>query len=361
MEENPSNSPSAKPNRAPFVAPEALEASLGLKFRLRMGANESAFGPSPRAVEAMREALARVSYYGDPESLALRKALEIRHGMDSRMITVGAGIDELLILLCRVSVDPGDVVVTSLGSYPTFDYAVKMTGGELVRVPYRDDAPDLEALAVATRERRARLVYLANPDNPSGAFFPPAEIARFRALLHEDTHLILDEAYADYVPESLQTPVDEADAMVTQLRTFSKAHGLAGLRVGYSLGSLGTRIFLDKVRPHFGVNAVGQAGALAALGDDAHLRWVIAETHAGRQQLAQIAGEAGLPPRFGWTNFVLMDAGSKVAADGLLDRLLRAGVFVRKPGQPPLDRFIRVSVGTREENALFGEILKGVI
>lgn len=342
------------PDLVPFVAPEALEARLGVKFRLRMGANESAFGPSPRAVEAMRAV--PVAHYGDPQSLALREALGARYEIEIDRITVGVGIDELLILLCRAFVDPGDHVVTSFGSYPTFEFAAMGAGGELLRVPYREDAPHLEALAEAARTHRAKVVYLANPDNPSASFFLPNEIARFRAALPEGCLFILDEAYADFVPDSQLAPID--DSPVVRLRTFSKAHGLAGARVGYALGNPTIGKALDKVRPHFGVNGVGQAGALAALGDDAHLQSVIAATHAGRQQLAQIAGEAGLPPRFGWTNFVLMDAGSKAAADALLDRLLRAGVFVRKPSQPPLDRFIRVSVGRAEQNALFGEIVR---
>lgn len=348
------------PDLVPFVAPEALEARLGVKFRLRMGANESAFGPSPLAVEAMREATARASFYGDPQSLRLREALGALHGIEIDRITVGAGIDELLILLCRAFVDPGDPVVTSLGSYPTFEFGVIGAGGTLVRVPYRDDAPDLEGLVEAAHAHRARVVYLANPDNPSAAFTARDEFARFRPRFPEDCLLILDEAYTDFVPESQVPFLDEEDAGVVRLRTFSKAHGLAGARVGYALGHPRFGEALNKVRPHFGVNAVGQAGALAALSDSAHLNAVIAATHAGRQELARIAGECALWPRFGWTTFVLMDAGSKAAADALLDRLLRAGVFVRKPAQPPLDRFIRVSVGTSAENALFGEILKEI-
>jgi histidinol-phosphate aminotransferase len=345
------------PELVPFVAPEALEARLDVKFRLRMGANESAFGPSPLALEAMRSV--PVSHYGDPQSLALREALGARYEVETDRITVGAGIDELLILLCRAFVDPGDRVVTSLGSYPTFEFAAMGAGGEMVRVRYREDAPHLEALAEAARAVGAKVVYLANPDNPSASFFPPKEIAQFQAALPERCLLLLDEAYADFVPDSHLVPID--DWPMVRLRTFSKAHGLAGARVGFTIGAPEIGRALDKVRPHFGVNAVGQAGALAALGDHTHLQNVIAATHAGRQQLAQIAGEAGLPPRFGWTNFVLMDAESKTAADALLDRLLKAGVFVRKPGQPPLDRYIRVSVGRAEQNTLFGEVLRQIV
>lgn len=343
------------PDLVPFVAPEALEARLGVKFRLRMGANESAFGPSPLALEAMREAAGRASYYGDPQSLHLREALAAGHGLEIDRITVGAGIDELLILLCRAFVDPGDRVVTSLGSYPTFEFAAMGAAGALVRVPYRDDAPDLDGLVEAAAG--AKVVYLANPDNPSGAFKGREEFARFRARLPEGCLLILDEAYADFVPESQLPLLADDDPGVVRLRTFSKAYGMAGARVGYAVGAPPIGRVLDKVRPHFGVNAVGQAGALASLSDHAHLRSVVEATHAGRQQLAQIAGELGMAPLFGWTNFVLIDAGSKEAADGLLDRLLVAGVFVRKPGRPPLDRFIRVSVGKAEENREFGEVL----
>lgn len=231
----------------------------------------------------------------------------------------------------------------------------------MVRVAYREDVPDLAALAETAYANQAKMVYLANPDNPSGAFFPAAGIQDFRRALPAGCLLVLDEAYADFVSDEDLLPSVPEDTGIVRLRTFSKAYGMAGARVGFALGHPGIGAALNKVRPHFGVNAVGQAGALAALKDEAHLERVVRETAAGRQQLRAVAARAGLESPHSWTNFVLMDAGAKAGAEALLDRLLRAGVFVRKPGQAPLDRFIRVSVGLPEENRLFEEILRQVL
>ncbi|MGV3615810.1 MAG: aminotransferase class I/II-fold pyridoxal phosphate-dependent enzyme [Fimbriimonas sp.] len=360
MEARVSRVVEAMPSLVPFVAPETLEDQLGVRFRLRMGANESAFGPSPLALEAMRAAAGRAAWYGDPQCLQLREALAAKLGLAVAQITVGSGIDELLILLCRAYLDPGDAVVTTLGSYPTFEFAAFGAGGELVRLPYRDDAPDLSGLADAAQAAEARLVYLANPDNPSGAFHDAGEVRAFRARLPDGCLLVLDEAYADFVPEGDLPIFDGDDPSVVRLRTFSKAHGLAGARVGFAIGHPSIGRTLQKVRPHFGVNAMGQAGALASLHDREHLAAAVAATAAGRAELAAIVERLGFATRPSATNFVIFDAGSRLEADGLLDRLLRAGVFVRKPGQPPLDRFVRVTVGTPEDHAEFAAVLERV-
>jgi histidinol-phosphate aminotransferase len=349
------------PEMVPFVAPEALEAQLGIQFRLRMGANESSFGPSPRALQAMRDAIEGSAHYGDPQSVRLREALAERERIEVDEVAVASGIDDLLILLCRAYLDPGDFVVTSLGSYPTFEFAAQAAGACVERVPYREAKPDLLALATAAKRRDARVVYLANPDNPSGAFHSREGLEEFRAALPPETLLLLDEAYVDFVPVSELADFGPGDAGVVRLRTFSKAHGLAGLRIGYALGHACHRRALDKVRPHFGVNSVAQAAALASLGDREHLSSVVAATGFGRMELMDIARRAGLYARASRTNFVLLDGGNAERAAMLLQRLLQAGVFVRKPAQPPLDRYIRVTVGTPDDHAEFGTILAPIV
>src|SRR5215467_14513200 len=157
----------ALPGSLPFVAPEAIERQRGRRFELRLGANESTFGPSPNAVEAMRAAAARINYYADPESHELRAALAAHHGVPMESLVIGSAIDDLLALAVRAFLDPGVTAVTSLGAYPTFNYHVSGFGGVLERVPYRDDRNDLDALAEAARRTAARLVFLANPDNPT--------------------------------------------------------------------------------------------------------------------------------------------------------------------------------------------------
>jgi histidinol-phosphate aminotransferase len=320
-----------------------------------LGANESVFGASPFAVTAMQEAAARGQWYGDPTAFELRSALAARIGGGLDNYVVGAGIDGLLLHLCRAYLAPGDAVVTTQGSYPTFEYAVVQTGARLERVPYRDYAPDLEGLAERANETRARLVYLANPDNPSGALSSASDIANLRGLLPAGCLLVLDEAYAEFVGE-VAAP-DFADSFVVRVRTFSKAYGMAGLRVGYVIGHPDTLAPLNLTRAHFEVSSVSLDGALAAYDDAVFLASVVARNAVQRDKLSALLARHGLTPRPSWTNFVLGDAGTPDRASAIVARLAELGVFIRKPGQPPLDRFVRVSVGLDEDLAVLDEAL----
>lgn len=320
-----------------------------MKFGLRRGANESAFGPSPTALTAASKF--PVSHYGDPQSSELREFLAEKHGVSREEILVGGGIDELLSLFCRLLLDPGDSVTTTLGSYATFEHGALATGAILNLVPYRNDQPDLDELATCD----SKLVYLANPDNPSGAFFSAERIRQLRNHLPERIPLLLDEAYIDFAPPDL---VVENLPGIIRLRTYSKAHGLAGMRIGYALAAAEMVRELDKIRLHFAVNGPAQAAALASERDPGHLAKVVVQTKEGRERLSQMGYRLNLPalPSFG--NFVLLDLGSADRANRLLADLLQRGVFVRKPSQPPLDRCIRVTVGPEDEDLILESVLK---
>ncbi len=348
------------PATVPFLAPEAIERRSGKALTLRLGANESAFGPSPLALEAMREAAAQVNWYGDPESYDLRMALAERHGVGMENVVIGCGIDDLLELIVRTYLETGQTAVTSLGGYPTFAYHVAGYGGKLQRVPYRDDRNDLAGLAETANRSQARIVYLANPDNPSGSWVTAEEIGSLVEALPEDCLLLLDEAYSDFAPENALLPVDVSDPRVIWARTFSKAHGMAGARIGYALAMAEIIAAFDKIRLHFGVNRVAQAGALASLQDTAHVESVVAAVAEGREEYATLAREMGFTPLLSATNFVTMDVGGVNRARALVAALAERGVFIRMPGAPPLDRCIRVTVGTPEERAEFAEILRAV-
>jgi histidinol-phosphate aminotransferase len=348
------------PATVPFVAPEALERASGRPFTLRLGANESTFGPSPRAREAMRAAIDQVQFYGDPESHELRAALAAHHSVAMDTIGVGSGIDDLLGLVVRAFLEAGETAVTSLGAYPTFNYHVAGYGANLERVPYREDRNDLAALAAAARRTAARLVYLANPDNPTGSWHTAADLVAFRASLPAGCLLLVDEAYADFAPAEAIPALDMDDQRVIRLRTFSKAHGMAGARIGYALAPAETIQAFDKIRLHFGVNLVAQAGALASLADGEYLRKVVAEVARGREEYAALGRELGLAPLPSATNFVTFDAGGPERARAMVVALAARDVFVRMPGAPPLDRCIRVTVGTSAERAAFGEVLRAV-
>ncbi|MGB3554684.1 MAG: pyridoxal phosphate-dependent aminotransferase, partial [Jannaschia sp.] len=321
------------PASVPLVGPEAQERAQGSAFAARLGANESPFGPSPRAVAAMSEAARDAWMYGDPEVHDLRHGLAAHHGIPADNIVVGEGIDGLLGYLVRLLAGPGDPVVTSAGAYPTFNYHVAGYGGTLHAVPFRDDCEDPEALAAKARETGAKLVYLSNPDNPMGSHHPAGAIARLLDSLPEGCLLCLDEAYADLAPPEAIPPLDPSDTRVIRMRTFSKAHGLAGLRVGYAIGSSDLIRAFDKVRSHFGVGRVAQAGAIAALSDADWLANVQAQVAQARDAIAAIVRQNGLIPLPSATNFVTVDCGRDGAfARAVLAGLAARGVFVRMPG-----------------------------
>jgi histidinol-phosphate aminotransferase len=350
------------PASVPFVGPEAQERARGATFSARLGANESPFGPSPLAVAAMREAAADAWKYGDPEVHDLRLALAAHHDVPSEAIVAGEGIDGLLGGLVRLLVAPGDPVVTSAGAYPTFSHHVKGFGGDLHTVPYAGDHEDPGALVERAHATGAKLVYLANPDNPMGSCHPGARIAVLLDTLPDGTLLCLDEAYADLAPPEAIPPLDPGDARVIRMRTFSKAHGLAGLRVGYAIGHPDLIAAFDKVRLHFGLGRVAQAGALAALADDAWLAEVQARVSQSRDRIGAVARGEGLVPLRSAANFVAVDCGG----DGTLARrvmsgLIARGVFVRMPGIAPLDRCIRISCGTPADMDALATALPGAV
>ena len=348
----------ALPSTVPFVGPEAQERARGQAFTARLGANESMFGPSPLAIEAMARAARDVWMYGDPEVFELREAIAAHHGVTPAHVIVGEGIDALLGLLVRLTVGPGDVVVTSNGAYPTFNFHVAGFGGALHKVPYIGDHEDPEALAARATELGAKLVYLANPDNPMGSHHPAQTITRLLDALPEGTLLVLDEAYVELAPPGTEAVVDPDDPRLIRFRTFSKAHGMAGLRVGYGLAEPGPITAFDKVRNHFGLGRIAQAGALAAVQDRAWLDHVRAEVDAAREALGKIARAHGLRPLPSATNFVALDCGGDGdMARAVLAALGARGVFVRMPGVAPLDRCIRISLGTPQAMATLAQAL----
>jgi histidinol-phosphate aminotransferase len=337
------------PATVPFTGPEALERRTGISFRARLGANESLFGPSPKAIAAMEAAASGAWMYGDPENHDLKQALGRHHGVTPAHIAIGPGIDGLLGLICRLLLEPGTPVVTSLGAYPTFNFHVAGYGGALTRVPYKGDHEDPEALLAAARSTRAKLIYFANPDNPMGSHHPAPVVEEMARHLPEDALLILDEAYADLAPPGTVPSIAPDHPQVIRMRTFSKGYGLAGARVGYAITNPDLALAFDKVRDHFGMSRISQAGALAALKDQAWLREVQARTITARDRLSAIARANGLTPLPSATNFVAVDCGRDGDyARQLLAELGQRGVFIRMPGVAPLDRCIRISLGDEQ-------------
>ncbi|MEO1549637.1 MAG: pyridoxal phosphate-dependent aminotransferase [Pseudomonadota bacterium] len=338
------------PATVPFVGPETQERARGIAFAARLGANESVFGPSPRAVDAMATAAGDAWMYGDPEMHDLRAALAQHHDVPPEAIMCGEGIDGLLGTLVRLLAGPGDAVVTSAGAYPTFNYHVAGFGAALHTVPYHQDREDLDALCAKARDVGAKLVYLANPDNPMGTWWRADAVAALLDALPRGTLLCLDEAYVDFAPADAVMPFDVMDGRVIRMRTFSKAYGLAGARVGYALGTPELIAAFNRVRNHFGVGRVSQAGALAALKDQAWLTQVVVETATARQRLDSIARAHGLATLPSATNFVAIDCQQDGAfARRVLAELLARGVFARMPAVAPLDRCVRIGAGAASD------------
>ena len=352
------------PSTVPFVGPEAIERGRGLPVKARIGANESGFGPAPSVLTALRDHAGEIWKYADPENFELKQALSAHLGVDAAHIAIGEGIDDLLGLIVRMMIEPGQTVINSFGGYPTFNFHVSGFGGKLVTVPYAGDREDIHGLLEAAQREKPKLLYFANPDNPMGSWWSAEEVLAFARAVPEETLLILDEAYSECAPADA---IPAADALlyrpnVIRTRTFSKAYGMAGARVGYAITTPALAAAFDKIRNHFGMPRLSVVAALAALKDQAYLASVLKQIAASRERIADIARANGLTPLPSATNFVAIDCGGDVTrARAIVDGLMAHGVFIRMPGVAPLNRCIRISTGVERDMALLEQALPKVL
>lgn len=339
----------------PFVGPETLERQSGQRFVSRIGANESAFGLSPLAVEALSKAIniSGCSWYGDPENHDLRAALAIKHGVGIECICVDAGIDALLGLSVRMLMEPNDTVVTSDGAYPTFCYHVTGFGGLLNKVPYTNYHESPFELLSAAEANHASLIYIANPDNPMGTWHSSEMMQGMIDNIPKRSTLLLDEAYIEFAPNDTAPPIDTTNEKVIRYRTFSKAYGMAGMRIGYAIAHPDMISSFNKIRNHFAVNRLAQIAALASLEDRSFLSDVAHLVRQGRERIYTFAKERNLTYLPSATNFVALDLSNSERASELLVQLNQHGVFIRMPGVSPLNQFIRVGIGSQKEHDKF--------
>ena len=326
---------------------------------IKLASNENPIGPSPMAVEAVKAAVADANRYPDGGTHMLRGKLAKVRGVHYDEIFVGLGSSEIIDLASRILLGAGKTGVTSYGSYAPFSLAIRASGAELVRVPQRDFAFDLEAIAEAVlAHRETRIVYLANPNNPTGTAFGAAELAEFLRRVPADVLVVLDEAYIHYA-ERADMPDSAAlfrgHRNLLTMRTFSKVYGLAGLRIGYAIADRGIVTAMNKLRTPFNVAGVSQAGALAALDDQEHVTRCIKENASERERLTRGLAEIGLKPVRSHTNFIFIDIGPE--AQELCDELLRAGVIVRPLGWMGFPEAMRISVGVASENDKLLEVM----
>jgi histidinol-phosphate aminotransferase len=343
---------------------EEVQRELGLEHVVKLASNEGQFGPFPAAVEALERAIAELNRYPDGGAFRLTTALAAKHGVEPANVALAAGADAVIMYLSLAVLDPGDEIVCGWPSFPSYVLdAVKM-GAAPVQVPLTDDTYDLEALLAAIIER-TKIVYVANPNNPTGTMVSRAEFDAYFERVPEHVLTVLDEAYFEFVdaddyPDGIEEYLKRDGRRVLCLRTFSKMFGLAGLRVGYGVGPEDVVAAIRKVRNAFDLNEMSQAAALASLGNDAEVERRRAVTAAGRDQLLEIC--AALPVRVAApavANFLYVDTGADVAP--LFDALLHEGVIVRPLAPFGAPTAVRVTVGTAEENVLFGEAFGRVL
>ena len=338
----------------PFVGPEAQERNLKKVFDARIGANESVFGPSSKAISAMNDEIKNTWKYADPENYDLKLVLAKKHQVNFNNIVVGEGIDGLLGYLVRMFVEKDDDIVTTDGAYPTFNYHVEGFGGKLHKVPFKNDKEDLDKLLLKVKQTSAKLLYVSNPNNPMGTINTKTSIENLISNLPKETLLCLDEAYADFLPSENIPDILENTPNVIRMRTFSKAYGMAGARIGYAIGSKELIKSFEKIRNHFGMSRISQVGALASLNDDQFIEDIIMKVKLSLESIGEIAIKNGCKVIPTSANFIAIDCcRDNLFAKKVLDNLILQGVFVRMPYSSPQNRCIRVSAGLDSDIKLF--------
>jgi histidinol-phosphate aminotransferase len=328
---------------------EEVERELKI-HAVKLASNENPLGPSPRAVEAAKLALENANRYPDGGSHLLRETLAARTGLAAEEIFVGLGSSEIIDLASRVFLRAGLQGLTSFGSYAPFSVAIRASGAELVLVPQKNFAFDLEAMAKAITPKTG-VIYLANPNNPTGTAFSLAALEDFLGRVPESVLVVLDEAYVHYAPSLNRRKSEETFRKrknLLILRTFSKVYGLAGMRIGFAIGRPELHSAMNKLKTPFNTSGLAQAAALAAIDDREHVTRCIETNASERKRLSDGLTRLGLRPVPSETNFIFMEVGPE--AKEICDDLLHLGVIVRPLGWMGFPEAIRISVGTAEEN-----------
>ncbi len=340
---------------------EELEREYGVSNAIKLASNENPLGPSPRALEAAQKALRDIHRYPDGNGFALKQALARRHGVAPDHITLGNGSNDILEFLARAFVQPENEVVFSEHAFAVYPIVTRAAGAKAVVTPARNWGHDLAAMRAAVNPR-TRLVFIANPNNPTGTWLKADELESFIRAMPAHVIVAVDEAYFEYVEEREYPDTIGWSAKYPNLvtaRTFSKAYGLAGLRAGYAVSSAPMADVLNRVRQPFNVNSVALAAAAAALGDEAHVKRAVQANREGIQLLVGAFQSLGLKfiPSAG--NFVCVDFGRPAAP--VYEALLRGGVIVRPVANYGMPNHLRVTIGLPEENQRFIAALKKVL
>ncbi|MGC2063786.1 MAG: histidinol-phosphate transaminase [Thermodesulfovibrionales bacterium] len=334
---------------------EELERELGISNSIKLASNENPVGPSPAAVRALQGAFSDLNRYPDGAGYYLKQALASRLSVSEDELILGNGSNELLDIAVRTFMKAGDAAVMAIPSFVVYAMAVQSVGGKSVQVPLKDFTHDLAAMAEALTSE-TKMIFIANPNNPTGTINRKAEFEALMDRVTPDMVVVLDEAYYEYVTEA-----DYADSMkylrtdknVLVLRTFSKIYGLAGLRIGYGIGKKEILNNMNRIREPFNTNAVAQKAALAALGDDEHVKRSRDVNEAGKKYLYKELGALGMHYVPTHANFIFMPVDDSIT---IYNELLKKGVIIRPMGP----KAIRVTIGLPEENFRFIDALRDV-
>jgi histidinol-phosphate aminotransferase len=336
---------------------EEVERELGITGSIKLASNENPLGPSPKALAAVKKALEGLNRYPDGSGFYLSQALAKKYEVDIKQILPGNGSNELIELVVRTFVQPGDEVISADPSFVVYKMITQAAGGVNIIVPCKDMRHDLDAMAERITPK-TKIVFIANPNNPTGTMNTKAEMDQFMGRVPDHVIVAVDEAYFEYVthadyPDSLDYLKEGKHILV--LRTFSKIYGLAGLRIGYGITTPEIAELMNKVRQPFNTNSLGQIGALAALGDRKHVEKSIAINNEGKQFLYQSFQQLGVSFIKTETNFILFETAQE--GKDVYTALIKQGVIVRPMGGQRL----RVTIGLPEENKRFVSELEKIV
>jgi histidinol-phosphate aminotransferase len=340
---------------------EELERELGIVDAIKLASNENPLGPSDRVQKALIAALPHLNRYPDGSGHYLRQALAKKHGVSIDQVVLGNGSNELIELIVRTFLRPGDEAVVPHPSFMVYPMIVQAAGGIRVMVMLKDHRLDLEAMARAITPM-TKIVFLANPNNPTATIVTADEVAHFMSRVPERTIVVFDEAYIEFAmgpdfPDVMASVKQGRKVMV--LRTFSKSASLAGLRVGYGVADADAIALMSRIRQPFNVNALAQVAALAALDDESHVMECVRMIEAGRHYLYDEFNALGIKYVPSRANFILVDVGH--SASDVFQRLLKEGVIVRPLTPFGMESALRITIGTPQENRRLVKALRHVM
>ena len=340
---------------------EELERELGIHDAIKLASNENPLAPSDRVQQAILAAVPNLNRYPDGSGYYLRQALAKKHDVSADQVVLGNGSNELIELIVRSFLRPGDEAVVPHPSFVVYPMIVQAAGGIRVMVMLKDHRLDLEAMARAITPM-TKIVFIANPNNPTATIVTRDAVAHFMSLVPERTIVVFDEAYLEFAqgpdfPDML--PYVAQGRKVVVLRTFSKAASLAGLRVGYGIADADAVALMNRIRQPFNVNALGQVAALAALEDESHTLECVRMIEAGRHYLYDEFNALGVRYVPSRANFILVDVGR--SASDIYQRLLKEGVIVRPMTPFGMESALRITVGTPQENRRLVKALRAVL